>query len=268
MNQVDILPLVEAADIIRFGRLALVENQVNGPCVILDIESIAYVLALAIHRKRFALADIIDKERDQLLGELIRAVVVRAVRHDGRQSVGIVVGSHEVIRRCLRSTIRAMRIVLCILGKQLVIKIQRPVDLIGRDVVEAFARILLGQGLPIAFSSLQKRQRAHDIRAGKSKGILNRTIDMALGCQVNHTVDLHLLHQGIDPLKIADIGLHEAVVRFVFDIAEILQITRIGQYIEIHDPIIGVLAHHKAHHMGADKPGTARNEYVTLEGHG
>ena len=76
LDDVDILPLVEATDIISACYLTFVENKVDGTGMIDDIEPVAHVLALAIDGQRLAVTDVIDKERNQLFRELIGAVVV------------------------------------------------------------------------------------------------------------------------------------------------------------------------------------------------
>ena len=38
--QVDVLPFVETPDVVRVGDLALVEDHVDGPCVVLDVEPV------------------------------------------------------------------------------------------------------------------------------------------------------------------------------------------------------------------------------------
>ena len=43
------------------------------------------------------MADVVDEERDELLGELIGAVVVGAVGHDGGHAVGVVERTHKVV---------------------------------------------------------------------------------------------------------------------------------------------------------------------------
>ena len=37
LYQIDVLPLVEASDVVRFGDFPLVENQVDGPCVVFHV---------------------------------------------------------------------------------------------------------------------------------------------------------------------------------------------------------------------------------------
>ena len=73
------------------------EDEVDGSGVIHYIQPVAHILSLAIYRQRFAMADIVDEQRDEFLGELIWTVVVRAVGHDSRHSVCVVEGTHEVV---------------------------------------------------------------------------------------------------------------------------------------------------------------------------
>ncbi len=65
--------------------------------MVLDIEPVARVLAVAVDRQRLALNDVVNHERNQLLGEVVRSVVVGAVRDDDGQAVGLVVGAHKVV---------------------------------------------------------------------------------------------------------------------------------------------------------------------------
>ena len=112
LYQINVLPFIESADVVGFGYAAFVEDQVDGAGMVLDIEPVADILALSIDREGLAIADIVDKQRNKLLRELIRTIVVRAVRHDRRHAVGVVVGTDKMVRRGLRGAVRAMRIVL------------------------------------------------------------------------------------------------------------------------------------------------------------
>ena len=44
LDDVDVLPLVETADIVRLSYLAIVEDCVDGTCMVNDIEPVAHVL--------------------------------------------------------------------------------------------------------------------------------------------------------------------------------------------------------------------------------
>ena len=57
LDDVNVLPLVEDSDVVGFGYGAVVEDGVDGACMIYYIKPVAYVLALAIDRERLAMAD-------------------------------------------------------------------------------------------------------------------------------------------------------------------------------------------------------------------
>ena len=76
LNDVDVLPLVEASDVVGIGNLTLMENHIDGTGMILNIQPVAHILTLTIDGQRLTMADIVDKQRNQLLRELIRTVVV------------------------------------------------------------------------------------------------------------------------------------------------------------------------------------------------
>ena len=101
LDDVDVLPLVEATDVVGFCHFALMEDEVDGTGMVFYKEPVAHVFALAIDRQRLAVADVIDEERNQLLRELVRTIVVGAVGHDGRHAVSVVEGANKVVRTCL-----------------------------------------------------------------------------------------------------------------------------------------------------------------------
>lgn len=100
LDEVDILPFIEAADVVRFSNFAFVENEIDGAGVIFDKKPVAYVLSFAIDRKRLAMTDVVDEQRYQLFWELIWAVVVRAVGNERRHAVCVVICADEVVAGC------------------------------------------------------------------------------------------------------------------------------------------------------------------------
>ena len=149
--------------------------------------------------------------------------------------------------------------------------LQRTVYLIGgnmieaaRDVIPGLTGNLIPGRLPAKLRSLQERQRAHHIGLGKGERVLDRTVDVAFGSQVDDAVDFLLLHQLQDSVEIADIHLHEAIVRLVFDVLEIGQIAGIRKFIEIDDPILRILVHKQPHDVRPDKTGSAGDDDGTF----
>jgi len=67
-----------------FALKYFMKNEIYSTCMILYIEPVAHILSLTIDRQRFIVADVMDKKRDQLLGELKGSVIVGAIGdHDG-----------------------------------------------------------------------------------------------------------------------------------------------------------------------------------------
>ena len=116
--------------------------------MVFDEEPVTDVLSLAVDGQGLALADVVDEEGDELLGELVRTVVIRAVRHDRWQAVGIVVDTDEVVAGGLAGGVGAVRSVLRLLGEEAPIDLQCAIDLVGGDVVEALPLKALGRSAP------------------------------------------------------------------------------------------------------------------------
>ena len=131
--------------------------------------------------------------------------------------------------------------------------LQCPIHLVGADVVEALAFIPFRETLPIELRGLQQRQGAHHVGSGKGEGVLDAPVYMALGCQMDDAVDMLVLHQLVECLKIADVHLHEPIVGLALNVLQIGQVAGIRKFVQIDNPIVGVLVHKQAHHMGADE---------------
>ena len=119
LDDVDVLPLVEPADVVRLGYFAFVENKVYRPRMVLHVKPVAHVLPFPVHRKRPAVPYVVDEKRDQLLRKLVRSVVVRAVGNYRRHTVGVMERPHEVVTPRLARRIRAVRLVFRILSEEL-----------------------------------------------------------------------------------------------------------------------------------------------------
>ena len=285
LDDVDVLPFVEAADVVSFGDLAVMENHVDSAGMVFHEKPVAHVFALTVNRERLLVADVIDKERNQLFGELVRAVVVRAVRDNRRHAVGVVERTHKVVGAGLRCRIRGVRRVLCGLVEEVVaigqvmfagasrsrergrdafrvVHLQCTIDFVGRDVVKALAFVLFRETFPIEFRGLEQAQSSHDVRLGKRERILDGAVHVAFGGQVNDAVDLFVLHELVERVKVADVHLHELVVRLVLDILEVREVARIGKLIEVDNLVFRVLVHEQAHHVAPNEACTAGNDNV------
>ena len=62
LDDVNVLPLVETADVIGLGNLTLVENHIDGTGMIYYIQPVAHILTLTIYWQWLAMTDIVDKQ--------------------------------------------------------------------------------------------------------------------------------------------------------------------------------------------------------------
>ena len=61
VDDVDVLPLVETADIICVSHLALMEDKVDSASVVFYVQPVANIQAFAINRQWFAMANVVDE---------------------------------------------------------------------------------------------------------------------------------------------------------------------------------------------------------------
>ena len=61
LDDVDVLPFVEAADVVRLSDLSVMENHVDGTCVVFYKEPVAHVFALAVNRERLLVANVVNE---------------------------------------------------------------------------------------------------------------------------------------------------------------------------------------------------------------
>ena len=101
VNDLDILLLIMSADIVGLKQPSLLLYHIDCLGMILDIEPVTNVLAVSVNGKLCTLKSIVDHKRDELLGELVRAVVVGAVGYIGREMIRIHISPDKHIGACL-----------------------------------------------------------------------------------------------------------------------------------------------------------------------
>ena len=80
---------------------------------------------------------------------------------------------------------------------------------------------------------------------------------MALGCKVDNTIDLLILHQLIERLEVADIHLDELVVRLILNILQIGKVTGIGKLVKVDNVVLRIFIDKQTHNVAANKACTA-----------
>ena len=134
VDDVDVGLFVPAADVVGFTKAADFEHAADGAAVVFDVEPIADLHAVAVHGQGFACQGVDDHEGNQLLGEVIRPVVVTAVGGDHRQTVGVMPGAHEVVAGGFAGRIRAVGFVPVGFAESGIGFGQAAVYLVGADV--------------------------------------------------------------------------------------------------------------------------------------
>ena len=134
----DVVPLAVGADEVGLPHLSLREDVPYGGAVVLGVDPVAHVLALAVELGAHAVDDVRDLPGDELLHVLVGAVVVGAVGDRGAKAVGARPGADQHVGAGLGRAVRRARPVRRLLGELgRVVERQVAVDLVGRDVVVA-----------------------------------------------------------------------------------------------------------------------------------
>lgn len=258
LDNVDVGALIVAADVVDLADAALLQDQVDGMAVILDVEPVADVLAVTVDRQLLVGQRVDDHQRDELLREVVRAVVVRAARDRRRDLVGAMVSHDKQVRTGLRSRIRARRLEVRLLREEQVRAVERQVavDLIRRDLMVAIDAILA--------AGVEQDARADDVRLQEDLRILDGAVDMRLCREVDDDVRLLLLKDAVDRLAVRDVRADELEVLLLHRRLERLKIARIRQLVDADDAVSRMLLEHVVDKVRTDEAGTAGHNNIHI----
>ena len=264
VENLQVVALVMAADVVGFSAPARVVHEVDGLAVVEYVEPVADVRAVAVHRNILFFQALGDDDRDELLEMLLRAIVVGAVRGGHVHAVGMVIGTHDEVRTGLAGRVGAVGSVGRGFGKEAGLA-QRAVHFVGGDMVEAavfIAGLELARAVhPVAARRFDKRERTHVVGLHEGAGALDGVVHMALGREVDDAADVVLGEQALDELLVADIALHEGVVGHTFTLGYVGKVAGVGELIEVDDMIFRILFAEVRNKVRAYESGTAGNEY-------
>ena len=203
--------LIMPSDVIHLSLASLVDNQVNSLAVIRHMEPVAHILSRAVHRKLLICQGAADNKGNQLLREMIGAVVIGTPGHSHRQAVCPVICQHEQISACLGRGIRAGCVQGRFLCKEKVrsVKRQVAVHLIGGNLMIALDAI--------GTAGVKEGCGSHDIGPHKGLRVCNGTVHMALGGKVYHHIRLFLLKQLKYKLPVGNVALYKFIIGLVLN---------------------------------------------------
>ena len=251
LYNINIAHLVVTADIVDFPDAASAEDHIDRLAVVLDIEPVSDVQTLAVYGKRLVVQRVRDHQRDQLLRELIRAVVVGAAADGHRQPVSSVICEHQKICGRFRSAVRAAGMNRRLLCKEEVRPVERqiPVYFVCGDLMESLNSIFP--------AGVHKHCRPHDIGLEEDPGIFNGAVNVGLRGEVYHYVRLFLSKEAVNPLAVADIELHNSKLRIVHDRFQGGKVSRVSEAVHTDDPILRMFLEHIKDKIGTDKAGAS-----------
>ena len=112
---------------------------------------------------------------------------------------------------------------------------------------------------PVRPRRLEQLEGADDVGVHEVAGALDRTVDVALGGEVDHRVDGVLGEHPAHQLAVGDVAVNELVARLPLEIGEAFAVPRVGEFVE-HDHAEVRLREQQAHEVAADEPGAAGDQ--------
>ena len=268
LDDVDVALLVKAADVIDLADGALTQHQVDALAVVLDVEPVTHVFALAIDGQFLALKDVFDNQGNQLLGEVEGTVVVAAAGDVDGQTVGLVIGHGDEVGAGLAGRIGRTRCQRRLLGEEMasvglevgaaldhlahvvahlermrlvIVLAERAIDLVGRNLQVFLARGIgvaaLGvlAGKPGLAGTVEHILGAQDVGLEEQARIGDAAVHMALGSKVDDIVHIVVLQDVLHQLTVAHVAADEGHVGTLDFLLDGCQVAGIGQGVENDD---------------------------------
>ena len=247
----DVVLLPVCADEVGLPHAALGQDVPDGRGVVLGVDPVADVLALAVELGAHAVDDVRDLPGDELLHVLVGAVVVGAVGDRGAKPVGAGPCAHEHVGGRLGGAVRRARMVGRLLGELgRVVERQVAVDLVGGDVVVADAVFPHG---------LQQAEGALHVRAQERLRVGDGVVVVALGGVVHDGVVAG--DQPVQQLGVADVA-HDELDPILGQPRDVLGVAGVGQLVQDGDVYLGVVVHDVVDEVAADEAAAARDDDV------
>ena len=108
-DRVAVRHLGAARDVVGLAAHAVAQDEVDAGRMVRDVEPVAPLLAVAVHRQRQVVDGVGDEQRDELLGMLVRAVRVRAAGRHRIEAVGDHVAADQQLPGGLGRGVRRAR---------------------------------------------------------------------------------------------------------------------------------------------------------------
>lgn len=264
-DDLEVRLFVQPTNVVGFTYATALQHEPDRRGVILNIEPVADLPAIAVDGKRFALKGVEDHQWDQLLGEMIGTVVVRAVGGQRQEFVRVMISADQVIAGCLRRGVRRVRSEWRFLCERGIFGPQRPVHFIGRDMEEPEPGFLQIRELrPVQPGRVEQPQGADDVRLDERFRRIDRAIDVRLRRKVHDRVDLVVGKNAADEIAVPDATVDEDVARVTHELRQVGRIAGVREGVEINEPGEGraLLEQPLPDKVGADEPTAAGDKDI------
>ena len=101
MHDVDVRFFVPAADVVDLAQLARFKYPANGAAVVFNVQPVADLLTIAVDRQGLTCQRVDDHQGNQFFWKMVGPIVVAAIGGEYRQTIGVVIGPHQVVTRSL-----------------------------------------------------------------------------------------------------------------------------------------------------------------------
>jgi hypothetical protein len=116
--------------------------------------------------------------------------------------------------------------------------LKRAIDLVGRNVKKPkFVPFAPGERAPMGVDSLEESQRPHNIGLDKCVWVMDRSVDMTLGREVDYGCRPVFCQNVTNRLDIADVRAQKGVSWIANKFREIPDIPGVSQIIYINDSV-------------------------------
>lgn len=238
----DVVAFAVRADEVRLAQAPLGQDGPHAGGVVVRVDPVAHVQAVAVQLRAQSLEDVRDLTGDELLHMLVRAVVVAAVADRGADAERTVPGAHQQVRTRLRRRIRARGMVRGLLRElRRIVQGEIAVHLVGAHVMVAHI-VLAGR--------LQQAERALHVRLQKRLRVRDAVVVVGLRRVMHDRVMAR--HDFVEQLGVADVAVHElhAVAQ---DALDVLQVARIRQRIQHRHMHVRMVVVHVMHEIRTDE---------------